>query len=215
VTPSQFLGTAEESGLIVPIGWWALEAGCHQIRDWQLRIAGAQGLWLGINMSARVLMRYETVERMEHVLERTGIRPGSLQIEVTEHDLLDHGEAAERRIHELRSLGIRIGIDDFGTGQSSLTCVERFQFDVLKIDSSRTGALDNGNGGPRFIRSIVSLAADLGIDVIAEGVETESQLLALRELECPLGQGFWIARPVVASGAEALFCDAPSRWCHG
>jgi diguanylate cyclase (GGDEF)-like protein/PAS domain S-box-containing protein len=212
IGPNEFLAVAESSGLIVPMGWWGLETACAQLRRWSTVVDRESLPWIAVNVSSKLVMRHDAVSRLKAIVERARIDPRRLLLEVTEHALLDHGDAAVRRIGEMRSLGVRVGIDDFGTGASSLTGVERCGYDILKIDTSRIGALEGANGGPRFVRSIVSLAGALGIEVVAEGVETERQFDVLRRVGCGHGQGYWFERPVSAERATLILGGSGRRW---
>jgi len=212
IGPNEFLAVAESSGLIVPMGWWGLETACAQLRRWSNLVDRESLPWIAVNVSSKLVMRHDAVSRLKAIVERARVDPRRLLLEVTEHALLDHGDAAVRRIGEMRSLGVRVGIDDFGTGASSLTGVERCGYDLLKIDTSWIGALEGANGGPRFVRSIVSLAGALGIEVVAEGVETERQLDVLRRVGCGHGQGFWFERPVSAERATLILGGSGRRW---
>jgi diguanylate cyclase (GGDEF)-like protein/PAS domain S-box-containing protein len=212
IGPDEFLDVAESSGLIVPMGWWGLETACQQLHDWRHVASGGARPWVAVNVSGKLLMRHDAIPRLQEILRRTAVEPARLLLEVTENDLLDHGEAAERRLAEIQFLGVRVGIDDFGTGASSLTGVERCRFDILKIDTSWIGALEMPNGGPRFVRSLVSMAGELGMDVIAEGIETRRQLEQLRRLGCRHGQGYLFERPVDAAEATRILAEATSRW---
>ena len=212
IGPDDFLRVAESSGLIVPMGWWGLETACAQLKKWSRVVDEGAVPWVAVNVSSKLVMRHDAVSRLKAIVEQAGIDARQLLLEVREHDLLDHGDAGVRRIGEVRSLGVRVGIDDFGTGASSLTGVERCGYDVLKIDTSWVGALEGANGGPRFVRSIVSLAGALGIDVVAEGVETRRQFDELRRVGCRHGQGYWFERPVSAEQATRILGDGRRTW---
>ncbi len=209
---ASFLPAAEESGLIVPIGWWALEEACRQTRAWQLRFGAAPALRVNVNVSPRLLMQADMVAHLAGVLERTALPPASLCLEVTERMLLDHGEALAARLAEVQAVGVRLGLDDFGTGYSSLAQLQRLRFDAVKIDGSFVREVAELDEARRLIATILALATLLGVGVVAEGVETTEQALALRQLSCPHAQGFWFARPVDSATAEALLASPPTFW---
>jgi|GEM_PF-3029339 len=206
----QFLAVAETSGLIVPIGWWALRQACRQVRDWQLR--HARPLEVSVNVSPRLLMQDGMVERLEHLLTETGVEPGGLRLEVTEQLVSDHGEAAVSRLRAIRSLGVRLSLDDFGTGYSSLRQLPELLCDAVKIDGSFLDGLTDRDRSSRLVETVLALASGLGMSVVAEGVETAGQGEALRRLGCPQGQGYWFARPLEPAAAEALLTRPPGWW---
>jgi len=210
LSPARFMAIAEESGLIVPIDWWALGEACRQGRSWQDRYPMETPLWISMNISGKALTQRDAVQRLRSIVEETGFDPASLRLELTESVLVDHGDAATARLDELRELGIRVTIDDFGADCLSLGMLERFRYDALKIDPSFVSGL--GSESPGLVRTILGIADNLGINVIAEGVETADQARRLRQLQCPEGQGFWFARPVAPAAAEKLLASTPSWW---
>ena len=212
MAPGEFLAVAEESGLIVPIGWWCLEEAARQLCSWHDRLPALRDLWLSVNVSGKLLMRVEAVERLQGILTELGLPPSALRLEITERTAVDHGEAAVNRLDDLRELGVRVGVDDFGVDYASLTSLERFRFDVLKIHPSFVDCGPHCNGNGRLLRSILGLASQLGIEVIAEGVETADQVKMLRDLLCPACQGYWFARPSPAGAVEKLLTSPPGWW---
>ncbi len=205
VPPAVFIGVAEETGLIVRLGWWVLEQACRQTVDWQRRHPSTPPLFSSVNFSGKLFVQPDVVERVTAILDDTGLPATSLRLEITENVVLDHGDRAVTRLDELRSLGVQLSVDDFGTGYSSLSYLQRFHYDSLKIDRSFVARIGSPNGESQaIVESILALADSLGIGVIAEGVETAEQAAWLRNLRCPHGQGFWFARPVDADRAEAL-----------
>ena len=201
---AQFLSVAEESGLIVPIGWWALERACRQTRAWQRRFPLDPPLEVSINVSARQLLAEGMVERLSLILAETALPPATLRLELTEQVLHDLGEAGVARLAEVQKLGVRIGLDDFGTGVSSLSQLRRLRFDAVKIDGTCIREAIESDDSRQLVESILALANRLGLGVIAEGVETEAQADALRALGCPHVQGFHFARPLDGPAAEEL-----------
>ncbi len=210
VAPGHFIGIAEETGLIVPLGWWVLEQACSQTREWQERNPLQPPLWISVNVSGKLFHQANAVENVLAILEQTGLPPESLRLEVTESVVLDHGDQALAKLHELRAMGVQLSVDDFGTGYSSLSYLQRFRYDSLKIDRSFVSRMGSARGSRTIVETILQLAHDLGIGVVAEGVETEDQARRLRELDCPLGQGYWFARPLNIYGVDDLLASDPS-----
>jgi len=201
VAPGRFIPVAEESGLILPIGAWVLEEACHQLRDWQCGPEGAA--WVGrgtvdVNLSARQIDDPGIVATVEEILARTGLAPAHLTLEITESALMRDAAAALVVLRALKELGVSLAIDDFGTGYSSLSYLQRFPLDVLKVDRMFVQELDTGSGR-EIVAAVISLAHTLGLEVVAEGVETEQQLETLRALDCDFAQGYLFSRPVPAA----------------
>ncbi len=194
VAPGEFIPTAEETGLVVPMGWWMAEEACRQIAAWQREFPGT-AVAVSVNLSVRQLRQHRLVDRLLEVLVANGVPPHLLKLEVTESMLMDDVEAQLAVLRRLREAGIAVIIDDFGTGYSSLSYIQRFEFDVLKIDRS---FLPTGGGeeGWELVRMIIELAQEKGAAVVAEGVETEHHAARLRVLGCDWAQGFWFAKPL-------------------
>ncbi len=210
VRPAQFIAVAEETGIIVPLGWWVLEESCRQTRLWQEEFPSDPPLGISVNVSGRLFLQTDVIARIMEILERTNLAPESLRLEITESVVMDHGDRVMENLRQLRTLGVKLGIDDFGTGYSSLGYLQRFQYDDVKIDQSFVSNLVEGPEATTIVESILSLASGLGIGVIAEGVETAEQVRRLRSLHCPHGQGYWFARPLDPSAAAELIASAPS-----
>lgn len=196
--PKDFLDLAEETGLIVPMGTWVLNEASRQMRAWQEQFPGVRPLTMSVNVSGKQLMQDDLLNHVASSLEHSGLEPGSLRLEITENVVMEDSTAAAQKLEALRKLGVQIHIDDFGTGYSSLGILHRFPVDVLKIDRSFIRQMGSGNQHEQIVRTIIALARSLGIEVVAEGVETESQLEQLRSLECGYGQGYFLARPDTA-----------------
>jgi diguanylate cyclase (GGDEF)-like protein/PAS domain S-box-containing protein len=202
VSPEHFVPFAEETGLIVPIGRWLLDQAGQQFQECR-RAAGATALTLNVNLSSKQLLQNDLLEHIDQVLEAHHLQPRDLVLELTENTFQFNAEAASR-LAQLRARGVRLYMDDFGTGYSSLNALYRYQLDSLKIDRSLfTGGSPRGQA-PELVRTIVSLARDLGKDVIAEGVETAEQFGFLREVGCGAAQGYFFSPPIDASMARAL-----------
>ena len=213
LTPAQFFAVAEESGLAGVIGWWAMENACRQMVDWRGRFPENPSLWVAINISDRLFMQADMVGRTREILTETGLEPSALRLEFREEVVVRHGEQALAKLQDLRRLGVRLAVDDFGSGVSHLSFLERFRYDTLKIDPSYISAL--GTGAPTMIETILTMANGLGIGVIAEGVETADQADRLRRLQCHEGQGYWFAHPVGPTDAEQLLVTTPEWWALG
>jgi diguanylate cyclase (GGDEF)-like protein/PAS domain S-box-containing protein len=211
--PGQFFAIAEESGLANAIGWWAMEDACRQLVEWHRRFLENPTLWVSVNISDRLFMQADMVSRAKAILADTGLDPTTLRLEFREEVVVRHGEQAIAKLEELRQAGIRLAVDDFGSGLSHLSFLQSFRYDTLKIDPSYISAL--GADAPTMIESILTMADGFGIGVIAEGVETADQADHLRRLRCPEGQGFWFARPVIPSDAEHLITTTPEWWGIG
>jgi diguanylate cyclase (GGDEF)-like protein/PAS domain S-box-containing protein len=209
VSPTQFIAIAEETGLIVPLGWWVLREACTQTREWQDRFDLDPPLWVSVNMSGKLFMKTSMVDKLLSILEDTGLEPRSLRLEVTENVVMDHADVAIRNLMELRALGIQLSIDDFGTGYSSLSYLQRFHYDELKIDRSFVSKLGQAGDSRAIVETILNLANSLGIGVVAEGIETADQVDRLRQMQCPHGQGYWFSRPLNAPAAAELIAAAP------
>ncbi len=199
VAPDRFIPVAEESGLIIPIGAWVLRQACDQLRAWHDDRAGGPRRSVEVNLSARQIDDPEIVATVERVLDVTGVAPEHLTLEITESALMRDTTVASRVLDALKALGVTLAIDDFGTGYSSLSHLQRFPLDILKIDKSFVDELGAGRSGTEIVAAVVKLAHALGLQVIAEGVETEQQLAVLKSLDCDFAQGYLFSRPMPAS----------------
>lgn len=199
VRPDRFVPVAEESGLIIPIGAWVLDQACHQLAAWQAQgWPGPSAAAVAVNLSARQIDHPDLVRTVEQALARSGIAPGRLTLEITESALMDDGRSSLRVLRALKDLGVALAIDDFGTGYCSLSYLQRFPLDVLKIDKAFVAGIGRQRGGSAIAGAVVELAHALGLKVVAEGVETEAQLAELRRLGCDFAQGFLFSRPLPA-----------------
>lgn len=196
ISPGEFIPVAEETGLIVPIGMWALEESCRQMCRWIEQEPRAAELALSVNLSLRQFSQPDLCECIQRVLDQTGLPPGRLCLEITESVLAEDMEGARATLDRLKSTGIGLKLDDFGTGYSSLSYLCRLPFDSLKIDRSFVMRMHESAEAAGIIRTIVGLAHELHLDIIAEGIETREQMRQLQELGCQYGQGFYFGRPV-------------------
>ena len=200
VSPADFIPVAEETGLIVPIGEWVLAEACARVREWQLSSPSHRSLSLSVNLSARQVAQPNMLDRIKEALDNSKLSPHCLKLEITESVVMENAEAAAATFKQLRSLGVQLSIDDFGTGYSSLSYLHRFPLNYLKIDRSFVTRLTTENDNA-IVRTISTLARNLGMEVIAEGIETEEQHRQLRMLGCEYGQGYLFSAPV---GKEAV-----------
>jgi len=205
VPPGRFIPVAEESGLIIPIGAWVLEQACLQLRDWNLDAQIGSQATVEVNLSARQIDDPQIVATVESILERTGLPARHLTLEITESALMRDAASALRVLGALKELGVLLAIDDFGTGYSSLSYLQRFPLDILKVDRMFVGELGEGTGGDEIVAAVIQLAHALGLQVVAEGVETEQQLDILRHMHCDYAQGFLFSRPVPADELRSRF----------
>jgi diguanylate cyclase (GGDEF)-like protein/PAS domain S-box-containing protein len=205
--PDEFIPVAEESGLIVPIGAWVLRTACEQMAGWQA--AGVGDIGLAVNVSARQLLHPGFVAGVAEVLRETGLRPSTLCLELTETVLLDDVDVSRDRLAQLRDLGLRIAVDDFGTGYSSLTYLHRLPLDVVKLDRSFVEGVGTDPGDTAIVTAVVDLARTMGLDAVAEGIESELQLAHLRGIGCRFGQGYLLARPMPAEEFGRLLAGDP------
>ena len=191
--PGDFISIAEESGRIVELGRWVLLDACTQVRAWSESVGAGSGLRLAVNISGRHLQQGNLVADVRNALEVSGLDPGNLVIELTESTIMQNTEVNLERFRELRALGVRLAIDDFGIGYSSLSYLHRFPIDILKIDRAFVSRLTEQDGGPELARAVVMLGSTLGLETIAEGIENEDQAATLLNLGCVAGQGFLFA----------------------
>ncbi len=201
VPPGEFIPFAEDSGLIVPIGEWALKEACRQNKQWQ--DAGLEVVPVSVNLSIRQFMQHQLCARIGRTLRETGLDPALLELEITESCTMDVDYASDL-LHELKKLGVKISIDDFGTGYSSLSCLKKFPIDKLKIDRSFVRDLMTDPNDAAIVASIIAMTRHLSMEVIAEGVETEEQLRFLHDNSCHLIQGFYLSPPLAVPDAERL-----------
>jgi diguanylate cyclase (GGDEF)-like protein/PAS domain S-box-containing protein len=202
VAPGRFIPIAEETGLIIPLGAWVLEAACRQAHAWHT--AGHPGLTLSVNLSARQFLQPDLVETVERILAETGLEPGTLELELTESAFTDNAEEAVRSLHRLKALGVTLAIDDFGTGYSSLSQIKQFPIDRLKIDKSFVDDIPHDADDMTITRAIIALGRSLQMEVVAEGVETEAQRAFLEAEGCDTLQGFLFSTPVSAEAFGEL-----------
>lgn len=220
ISPIEFIPLAEETGLIIPLGEWVLREACTQMVRWQCRSNEQDSLayhlpplpnsdlTISVNLSGRQFLQPNLIGQIQEVLQETGLNPQCLKLEITESVVMEDGEAAVTLLSQLRDLGILLCIDDFGTGYSSLSYLHRFPINTLKVDQSFVSRMGAQGENTEIVQAIVRLAHSLGMDVVAEGVETSQQLAHLRMLSCEYGQGYFFSKPVDSEVATALLSPA-------
>jgi diguanylate cyclase (GGDEF)-like protein/PAS domain S-box-containing protein len=209
-SPSEFIAIAEEIGLIVDLGMFVLERTARQLATWQRSVRQRDPIFASVNVSSRQFLRQDLIHDLRTVIARAGIARGTLKLELTESLVMENPEHAAQMLQRIRELGAGLALDDFGTGHSSLAYLQRFPFDTIKIDQSFVRA--NGKGArPVILRSIVSLAHDLGMEVVAEGAETDSDAVELYQLGCEYAQGFHFGEPMSADDAKVLLQAESTR----
>ena len=209
--PDAFLEVAEETGLIVPVGKWVVEEACRRLAEWRRRPEGCE-LWLAFNLGARELTHPDAVATVLSAMRGSGVDPQALCIEVTESTAMADGDTGFRALRELSAEGLRVAIDDFGTGYSSLDQLRRMPVDVVKVDRSFVAGLSAlaGQTDRELVAAVIGMARALNLVVVAEGIESAEQVIALRDLGCAYGQGYLYARPLAAEElAELLSAGLP------
>ena len=203
--PCDFIPVAEETGLIVPLGSWALHEACHRVAGWQR--TGSDSLYVSVNVAGGQLQRPDFVDDVADALSESGIEPGTLILEVTETALIQDTPGSARKLAQLRALGVKLALDDFGTGYSSLTYLRNFAMDILKIDKSFIDTVAVSARESSLVETMVKMGSTLGMQVVAEGIEDADQLARLRTLDCELGQGYLFSRPVPRDEIDRLLAS--------
>jgi EAL domain-containing protein (putative c-di-GMP-specific phosphodiesterase class I) len=203
VPPTQFIALAEETGLIIPLGEWILNAACTQMKAW--RDSGIDLGILAVNLSPRQFRQTNLCNQLATILAETGLPAGCLELEITEGTLMTEGRDAETKLAAIKALGIRLAIDDFGTGYSSLAYLRRFPIDKLKVDRGFICDIPGDQAAKEIASAVIALGRTLNLEVLAEGVETEAQLVFLERQRCDTAQGFLFSRPLSATALEAWF----------
>jgi EAL domain-containing protein (putative c-di-GMP-specific phosphodiesterase class I) len=201
VSPTTFVPVAEENGLIVPIGAWALEAACRQLADWHQQFPQRQDLTVSVNLSRRQLIAPDLLPLVRRLLAMTKIDPRCLKLEITENTIMSDGALVTRIITELRGLNVAVQMDDFGTGASSLGSLNQLPLDAIKIDRAFIRTVTEHRKYAAVVQAIGALARTLGVELIAEGVETADQVVMLQAMDVPFGQGYVFAKPLEAHEA--------------
>ena len=210
ISPGEFIPVAEDTGLIIPIGQWVLEVACKQAQSWREKFPNFPP-FISVNLSGRQFSQQDLVQQIDRILIETQLERSALKLELTESVVMDDVEASIDVLLQLKSLQLQLGIDDFGTGYSSLSYLHRFPIDTLKVDRSFVMEMESPSGTAELVKTIVALGHNLGMNVVAEGIETESQAQLLQALQCEYGQGYLFAKPLPAQAAEALL-NHPIDW---
>jgi len=215
VGPEEFILVAEETGLIRELGWWNLREACRQMSDWRTGPNGRPDLIISVNLSAKQFLQPNLVVDIQKLLHELSLSPDALKLEITESAVMADPSAAVEMLQEIKSIGIHLAIDDFGTGYSSLSYLHRFPLDTLKIDRSFIREMQEDGEGMEIARTILPMANNLRLDVVAEGVETLEQVSLLKELHCKYAQGYYFSKPLSAEGTTALLQGEPTwRMCE-
>ncbi len=194
--PDQFLPIAEDTGLVIPLGLWVLREACSKMAQWRKEVEDVSGLTMNVNLSLKQLRHPELLEKIGEILCDTGLPPHTLKLEVPETVLMDNPEIGIIMLSRLKTLGVQLSIDDFGSGYSSLSYLQRFPIDTLKVDRTFIKRMGNAASNKEVVRAVIALAHSLNLDVVAEGVEVEEQRVMLSDLQCEGGQGYLFSRPV-------------------
>jgi len=204
ITPDKFILLAEETGFIVPMGSWVLDEACRQAAAWERMLGDTFRMAIGVNVSAQQFAEKNFVDTIKIALAKAQIDGSRLKLELTETAIIDNPEQVEHVLNEVQKLNIKTALDDFGTGYCSLSYLHRFPFDSLKIDQTFVRQIDAMHKNHEIVHSTIDLAHKLGMDVIAEGIETGQEAEALRNMNCQYGQGLLYDAPLPAEDAQKL-----------
>lgn len=211
VFPNDFIPVAEETGLIVPIGWCVLRKACRKMVSWHREFPSIQPMSINVNLSSRQFLQPDLVDKICQVLDETGLDPSRLRLEITEGMIMEDADSAVLKLQQLRNTGVELHLDDFGTGYSSLSHLHQLPTHTIKIDRSFVSRIQENSEDTEIVATIVALARSLGMHAAAEGLETAKQLSTMRSLDCDYGQGFYISRPLDEIAAGDLIASG-RRW---
>jgi EAL domain-containing protein (putative c-di-GMP-specific phosphodiesterase class I) len=212
ISPADFVPLAEETGLIAPLGLSLLRQSCAQLAQWdKLHSSRVQPLTLSVNVSVKQFRQPDLVEQIRRILINTGIAPERLRLEITESALMEDAANAVETLRQMKAIGVQLSMDDFGTGYSSLSYLHRFPIDILKIDRSFVSRMSTDRESRGIVKTIITLAHELGKNVVAEGVETEDHRRMLEKLSCHLGQGYLFSKPLDADATLELLRNPARR----
>jgi EAL domain-containing protein (putative c-di-GMP-specific phosphodiesterase class I) len=211
ISPVEFIPVAESSGLVVPIGLWVLEEACKQYSLWRQRCPDSDKFTISVNVSMRQLLHSSFLDEVAAILERTGVPPQAIELELTETSAMASPIQTIDNLTRLKQLGLRLALDDFGTGYSSLAYLQKLPVDVLKIDKAFVQGLDKNSSDLEIVRMILALAQTLNFETVAEGVETTENVVQLKKMGCYLAQGFLFSQAVNADTAEDML-RSPHRF---
>ena len=215
IAPPEFIPLAEKTGFIVPLGAWVLRESCRQIKAWQEAIPGSSELWVSVNLSSLQFRSASLVDEITEVLNDCGLAPRSLVLELTEGIAMENPGAVRALLLQLRAIGVRVSVDDFGTGHSSLAYLRQFPLHSLKVDRSFVRGIEGNRDMASIVSAVTTMAQQLGLRVVAEGIEKEEQLGLLRALGCEFGQGYLLSRPLDPDAAGVLLRDGLPRRANG
>ena len=199
ISPADFIPIAEETGLIIPIGEWVLREACRQFMHWRSVSPKRAPECISVNLSRRQLVLPDLPQKIRQIIDETAMDASRLHLEVTESAVMDNADQAARILAQIKAINVKLAMDDFGTGHSSLACLHQFPFDILKIDRSFVASIDSSRDFAALAHAVIQLARNLDIDVIAEGIETLQQVLMLQSLACESGQGYFFSKPLEAA----------------
>ena len=212
ILPLEFVPIAERSGLIVPLGTWVLREACRQLKEWQLGTPTAEHLWVSVNLSAVQLVHPPLVGEIGDVLRESGLEPRCLLLELTEGMAMENPTEAQTVLMQIRALGVRVSVDDFGTGHSALAYLRQFPLDSLKVDRSFVRGIENNPDMASILGAVTTMTRQLGLQMVAEGIEKDEQLELVRSVDCEFGQGFLFSKPVDPARAASMVRDGlPER----
>ncbi len=207
--PDEFIFVAEETGLIRELGWWNLREACRQLSEWKANSDNYLNFTMNVNLSAKQFLQPNLVEEIRNLMQELEFSPETLKLEITESTVMIDPAATAKMLQQIKSLGILLAIDDFGTGYSSLSYLHRFPLDTLKIDRSFISGVGEGGEGMEIAQTIMPMAKNLRLDVIAEGVETFEQVALLKKLNCKYAQGYYFSKPLAAEEVGLLLAETP------
>jgi diguanylate cyclase (GGDEF)-like protein len=209
LSPAVFIPLAEETGLVIPLDRWVLHEACRQLREWQKQIHNFPNLTVSVNLSGKQVVQPGLVDKVKQVLIDTGLEPRYLKLEMTESAIMENNELTRSIFAELQALGVQVQIDDFGVGYSSLNYLSHFPVNALKIDQTFVARMIEDSNQMKIVQAIVMLTERLGVGVIAEGMETESQMMTLKKLGCQFGQGNLVSEPMDGQHIIAMLVAFP------
>src|ERR1019366_9236573 len=204
VMPGEFIGVADEIGIILPLNRQLMQEACGQLRSWHGLFPSDPPLTIAVNITPKQFSQPDLASQIDTILQQTGVDPRCVDLEIAETIAMANADRSAVVLSELKALGVRLNIDDFGTGFSSLSRLQRFPVDTLKIDRAFVSRMDSDHETHEIVRIIVMLAHNLGLKVVAEGIETQTQLDLLREIGCELGQGYFFSKPADHETIEKL-----------